>query len=73
MSPMGFTPRKSVVLRTDDGVEVVARPFFYMDQSGSGIKVELFTDDGMRLGAVRQPRPFPMLRRRVRQQKNVML
>jgi len=46
---MGFTPRKSVVLRNDDGAEIVAHPFFYTDQSESGIKVELITDEGKRL------------------------
>jgi len=49
---MGFTLRKSVVFWADNGAEVVARPFFYTEHSGAEIRVELFTDDGMRLRCV---------------------
>jgi hypothetical protein len=49
---MGFSLCKSVVFRSDDGAEVVARPFFYTEHSGSGIKVDLFTDLGVRLQCV---------------------
>jgi hypothetical protein len=46
MGPAKFSPGKPVALFTSEGAEILARPFFYTDQMGNGLRVELYTDDG---------------------------
>lgn len=49
---MKFTPRQTVVLQSNDGVEIKAKPFFYSTTSGGGLHVELYSENGKRLHVV---------------------
>jgi hypothetical protein len=47
-----FTLRQTVVLRSNDGAEIKAMPFFYSTTSGGGLLVELYSENGKRLHVV---------------------
>jgi len=47
-----FTPRQTVVLQSNDGAEIKARPFFYSNVGGGGLLVELYSENGERLHVV---------------------
>jgi len=49
---MRFRPREKVVLNCEDGASVLARPFFFTEGFGGGIKVELLTDSNRPLRCV---------------------
>jgi hypothetical protein len=47
-----FTPRQTIVLQSNDGAEIKAKPFFYSTTSGEGLLVELYSENGERLHVV---------------------
>ena len=49
---MKFTPRQTVVLQSNDGAVIKAKPFFYSTTSGEGLLVELYSENGKRLHPV---------------------